>query len=105
MHWKDQLANWYGMLVHEGQFLEPVMRDIEGFLESTQISVTGEVDVKLAPYHFELLGIRSDFDLMQSKFGQYGEMNKAWTGEDVKGFTKVLANSLSIYYDVNPLES
>lgn len=100
-HWKEQLANWYGMLLHEGQFLDPVMRDIEVFLESTQKNVTGTVTVKLAPYRFEVVGITSDKDLMKSEFGQYGEMNNGWSGEDVKGFTKILANQSKIYNSIN----
>ncbi|MCI4670038.1 MAG: argininosuccinate synthase [Bacteroidia bacterium] len=101
MHWKDQLANWYGMLLHEGQFLEPVMRNIEGFLTDTQKTVSGKVRVRLSPYRFDILGIESPHDLMASKFGTYGEMNRAWSGEDVKGFTKILSNSHNIYYQVN----
>ncbi|MFT5385641.1 MAG: argininosuccinate synthase [Saprospiraceae bacterium] len=98
MYWKEQLGNWYGMLLHEGQYLDPVMRNIETFLEDTQTTVTGTVQVKLSPYQFQLLGIESPFDLMNSTFGDYGEMNKAWTGEDVKGFTKVMATSSKIYH-------
>ena len=101
-YWKDQMATWYGMMLHEGQYLDPVMRNIEQFLESTQQQVSGQVFVRLMPYRFELQGIDSPYDLMSSKFGQYGEMNKAWTGEDVKGFTKILANPAQIYYAVNP---
>lgn len=100
-YWKEQLANWYGMLLHEGQYLDPVMRNIESFLEDTQATVTGKAIVKLLPYRFELEGIKSDFDLMNSDFGHYGEMNKAWTGEDVKGFTKILANQVKIHHLVN----
>ena len=99
-YWKKQQADWYGMLLHEGQYLEPVMRNIEGFLEDTQREVTGKVFVKLLPYRFELEGIESPFDLMRSKFGQYGEMNNAWDGEDVKGFTKILANQTKIHHFV-----
>lgn len=97
-YWKEQLANWYGMLLHEGQYLDPVMRNIESFLEDTQTTVTGTAIVKLLPYRFELEGIKSDFDLMNSDFGHYGEMNKAWSGEDVKGFTKILANQVKIHH-------
>ena len=93
LYWKEQLANWYGMLMHEGQYLEPVMRNIESFLTDTQENVTGIVQVSLAPYRFMPLGVKSDYDLMSAKFGTYGEMNKAWSGDDVKGFTKILANS------------
>jgi argininosuccinate synthase len=96
MYWKEQLANWYGMFLHEAQYLDPVMRHIEGFLEDTQKTVSGKVFVKLHPYRFELQGIESEFDMMQSKFGTYGEMNRAWEGEDVKGFIKILANSLKV---------
>ncbi len=96
IHWKDQLGDWYGMLLHEGQYLDPVMRNIETFLEDTQETVSGKVFVKLEPKRFELEGIESENDLMASKFGQYGEMNNAWSGEDVKGFTKILANSMLI---------
>ncbi|MEO0898794.1 MAG: argininosuccinate synthase [Bacteroidota bacterium] len=101
MHLKDQLANWYGMLLHEGQFLEPVMRNIEGFLDHSQETVNGKVKIRLTPYRFEVLGVDSSADLMSNKFGTYGEMNRAWSGEDVKGFTKILANSPNIYYSVN----
>ena len=100
-YWKDQLATWYGMLLHEGQFLEPVMRNIEQFLEDTQDAVTGKAWVKLMPFRFELQGIESEFDLMNSGFGQYGEMNNAWTGDDVKGFTKILGNLGKIYQSVH----
>jgi argininosuccinate synthase len=100
-YWKEQLANWYGMFLHEAMYHEPVMRNIETFLESTQENVTGKVFVKLKPYHFELQGIDSPHDLMKSGFGEYGETVKAWTADDVKGFTKILANSLKIYHTVN----
>ena len=100
-YWKEQLGNWYGMLLHEGQFLDPVMRNIEGFLADTQQNITGTVHIKLLPYRFELLGIASEHDLMSSKFGQYGEMNTGWSGQDVKGFTKVLANQSKIFSAIN----
>jgi len=103
-YWKEQLANWYGMLLHEGQFLDPVMRNIETFLEDTQANVTGKVFVELLPYRFELQGIESAFDLMNSSFGSYGEMNRAWTGEDVKGFTKILGNQSKIHNAINKIE-
>lgn len=96
LYWKDQLGEFYGMLMHEGQFLDPVMRDIETFLGNTQKKVTGKVFVKLEPKRFELQGIESKYDLMASKFGQYGEMNQGWSGEDVKGFTKILSNATLI---------
>ncbi len=96
LYWKDQLGDFYGMLMHEGQFLDPVMRDIEEFLSHTQKNVTGKVIVKLEPKRFELQGIESNYDLMKSKFGQYGEMNQGWSGEDVKGFTKIMSNATLI---------
>lgn len=101
LYWKEQLANWYGMLLHEGQYLDPVMRNIEKFLEDTQKPVTGEAIVKLSPYRFELEGVKSAYDLMSSQFGQYGEQNLAWSGEDVKGFTKILANQSKIYQQIH----
>ncbi|MEL7600319.1 MAG: argininosuccinate synthase [Proteiniphilum sp.] len=101
LYWKDQLANWYGQLMHEAQYLEPVMRNIETFLTDTQQFVTGEVEVELRPYHFAVLGCSSDYDLMSSRFGEYGESNKSFSGEDVVGFTKVTANPLKIYYTIH----
>lgn len=100
-YWKEQLANWYGMFLHEAMYHEPVMRNIETFLEATQENVSGKVFVKLSPYRFELQGIESENDLMKSGFGEYGETVKAWSADDVKGFTKILANSLKIYHKVN----
>jgi argininosuccinate synthase len=100
-YWKDQLSNWYGMFLHEAMYHEPVMRNIETFLEDSQENVTGKVFVKLLPYRFELQGIESEHDLMKSGFGDYGETVKAWTADDVKGFTKIMSNSLKIYHKVN----
>ncbi len=101
LYWKEQLANWYGMLLHDGQFLDPVMRNIEQFLEDTQKEVTGDVFVRLLPYRFELEGIHSDNDLMQSRFGAYGEENKTWTSEEAKGFIKLLSTPLKNYYSIH----
>ena len=101
LYWKEQLANWYGMFLHEALYLDPVMRNIETFLESTQPTVNGTVHVALKPYRFELQGIESKNDLMSSVFGKYGEESKAWTGEEVKGFTSILGNALKIYHTVN----
>jgi len=98
MNVKDQLSNTYGAMVHEAMFSDPVLRDIEAFLENSQQRVTGDVSVALHPYRFHVEGIKSDYDLMSDKFGVYGEMNKAWSGEDVKGFTKILSNQTSIYF-------
>jgi argininosuccinate synthase len=100
LNWKDQLAQFYGNWLHEGQILDPVMRDIEAFFESSQQNVTGDVFIQLLPYRFQLVGIRSDYDLMNSKFGKYGEMNTGWSGEDVRGFSKIFGNQTSIYYQV-----
>ncbi|MDR1556557.1 MAG: argininosuccinate synthase [Tannerellaceae bacterium] len=100
-YWKDQIGNWYGMFLHEAQYLEPVMRDMEAFLESTQQQVTGRVILTLRPYGYTLVGVESEHDLMKSDFGVYGEEQKAWTAGDVKGFTKILANQMKIYYNVN----
>jgi argininosuccinate synthase len=99
-YWKDQLGNWYGMFLHEAQYLEPVMRDIEQFLQSSQQNVTGKVIVKLRPYTYTLVGVDSTFDLMKTDFGEYGEINRAWSADDVKGFTKILGNQMKIYYNV-----
>ncbi|MEL6667677.1 MAG: argininosuccinate synthase domain-containing protein [Bacteroidota bacterium] len=99
-YWKEQLANWYGMLLHEGQYLDPSMRNIETFLTDTQKRVTGRVFVLLQTYNFQLQGIESTYDLMNAKFGQYGEMNLGWTGEDVRGFTKIMANQNQIYHSL-----
>lgn len=98
---KDQLATMYGNWLHEALFLDPVMRNIEAFFKASQSSVSGKVFVTFLPYRFILNGVESQFDLMSDKFGKYGEMNKAWTAEDVKGFSKILANSLNIYHQTN----
>lgn len=98
---KSQLADWYGNWLHEALFLDPVMRNIEVFLTDSQKTVNGKVYLTLHPYRFVLNGIESENDLMSAKFGSYGEANLAWSGEDVKGFTKVLSNSLSIYHQIN----
>lgn len=100
LSWKDQLAQFYGNWLHEGQYLDPVMRDLEAFLISTQQQVTGAVHIELHPYRFQVLGIESVYDLMSSKFGKYGEMNLGWTGDDVKAFTKIFGNQVSIYHQV-----
>ncbi|HOG36337.1 MAG TPA: argininosuccinate synthase [Paludibacteraceae bacterium] len=99
-YWKDQLGTWYGMFLHEAQYLEPVMRDIETFLQSSQQNVNGKVIVKLRPYSYQLVGVESSFDLMKTDFGEYGEVNRAWTSDDVKGFTKILGNQMKIFYNV-----
>jgi argininosuccinate synthase len=101
LNWKDQLAQFYGNWLHEGQILDPVMRDIEAFFESAQQTVTGDVYVQLLPYRFQVSGIESAYDLMSSKFGKYGEMNTGWSGDDVRGFSKIFGNQTSIYYQVN----
>lgn len=101
MQHKDYISNWYGMHLHEGQYLDPAMRDMEAFLRHSQASVSGDVTVSLKPYHFTLDGIDSKHDLMNAKFGSYGEMNKGWTAEEAKGFIKILGNQNKIYHQVN----
>ena len=100
MYWKEQIATWYGMFLHEAQYLEPVMRDMEAMLVSTQQNVTGEVELILRPRNYTLVGVESSFDLMKTDFGEYGEVNKAWNADDVKGFTKILGNQMKIYFNV-----
>jgi argininosuccinate synthase len=100
LNWKDQLALFYGNWLHEGQIMDPVMRDIEAFFESSQQNVTGDVFVQLHPYRFQVIGIESPYDLMSDKFGKYGEMNTGFTGEDVRGFSKIFGNQTSIYHKV-----
>jgi argininosuccinate synthase len=100
LSWKDQLAQFYGNWLHEGQYLDPVMRNIEAFLTNSQENVTGEVSISLYPYRYQVNGIESPFDLMSAKFGKYGEMNLGWTGDDVKGFTKIFGNQVAIHYQV-----
>ncbi len=100
LSWKDQLAQFYGNWLHEGQYLDPVMRNIEAFLKDSQQQVTGEVSITLFPYRFQINGISSPYDLMSAKFGKYGEMNLGWTGDDVKGFTKIFGNQVGIYHQV-----
>ncbi|WP_109697561.1 argininosuccinate synthase [Chitinophaga deserti] len=99
--WKDQLATFYGNWMHEGQILDPVMRDIEAYLEHSQANVTGKVFVNLMPYRFQVTGIESAYDLMSSKFGKYGEMNSGWSGDDVRGFSKIFGNQTMIWNQVN----
>jgi argininosuccinate synthase len=99
-YWKDQIATWYGMFLHEAQYLEPVMRDMECFLDNSQNNVNGTVELTLRPYSYTLVGVDSPFDLMKTDFGEYGEVNKAWSADDVKGFTKILGNQMKIYYNV-----
>jgi len=98
---KEYLSSFYGMHLHEGQYLDPVMRNIEAFLQSSQEQVSGDVTVTLKPYHFSLDGIVSDHDLMNAKFGRYGEVNKGWTADEAKGFIKLLGNQNKIYQQVN----
>ncbi|MDR2622284.1 MAG: argininosuccinate synthase [Dysgonamonadaceae bacterium] len=100
-YWKDQIGTWYGMFLHEAQYLEPVMRDMEAFLQNSQDHVTGTVIIRLQPYHYTLVGIESDYDLMKTDFGEYGEINKAWTSDDAKGFTKITAIPSKIYFNVS----
>jgi argininosuccinate synthase len=100
LQWKDTLAQFYGNWLHEGQLLDPVMRDIESYFENSQQNVTGTVFVQLMPYRFQITGIESAYDLMNSKFGKYGEMNTGFTGEDVRGFSKIFGNQVRIWNSV-----
>jgi argininosuccinate synthase len=101
LYWKEQLASWYGNWLHEGQMLDPTMRNIEKFLEDSQATVSGKVFVTLEPYRFTVTGIESEHDLMSSRFGSYGEMNSGWTGDDVKGFAKIFGNQTAIFHKIN----
>jgi argininosuccinate synthase len=101
LYWKEQLAGWYGNWLHEGQMLDPTMRNIEKFLEDTQKTVTGKVFVVLEPYRFTVTGIESAHDLMSSRFGAYGEMNSGWSGDDVKGLAKIFGNQTAIFHKIN----
>jgi len=101
LYWKEQLANWYGNWLHEGMMLDPTMRNIESFLTDTQKTVSGKVYVSLHPHRFVVKGIESEHDLMNNKFGAYGEMNNSWSGDDVKGFAKIFGNQVGIYNSVN----
>ncbi len=101
LYWKEQLSGWYGNWLHEGQMLDPTMRNIEKFLEDSQSTVSGKVYVTLEPYRFTVTGIESVHDLMSSKFGTYGEMNSGWTGDDVKGFAKIFGNQTAIFHKIN----
>lgn len=104
LHWKEQIGQWYGMFIHEAQYLEPVMRDLEKFLESSQKNVTGDVNLRLRPFSYSVTGVSSPHDLMNASFATYGEMNWAWTAEEVDGFTKILGNQQRIWYAVNGME-
>ena len=97
-YWKDQVGTWYGMFLHEAQYLEPVMRDIEAMLDSSQRNVNGTVSIILRPYSYTLVGVESTYDLVKTDFGEYGEVQKGWTAEDAKGFTKILSTPLRVYY-------
>jgi argininosuccinate synthase len=103
-YWKDQIGNWYGMFLHESQYLEPVMTDIEAMLSSSQRNVNGVVTLKLRPLGFETVGVDSPDDLLKSKLGEYGEMQRGWTADDAKGFIKVLSTPLRVYYGNHPTE-
>ena len=103
-YWKDQLGNWYGMILHESQYLEPVMPDMEAFLTSSQRHVNGTAILKLRPYGFETIGVDSDEDLTKSKLGEYGEMNHGWTADDAKGFIKITSTPLRVFYGMHPEE-
>lgn len=98
LYWKEQVSTWYGMFLHEAQYLEPVMRDIEAMLLSSQRNVNGTVSLILRPYSYTLVGVESAYDLVKNELGEYGEIQKGWTAEDAKGFTKILSTPLRVYY-------
>lgn len=100
LYWKDQIGTWYGMFLHEAQYLDPVMRDMEAFLEKSQENVNGTVEIILRPQSYTLVGVDTPYDLMKTDFGEYGEVNKAWTADDIKGFTKIMGNQMKIYHNV-----
>ena len=104
-YWKDQLSGWYGMMLHEGQYLDPVMRNIEKFLEDTQLFVSGKVYLTLRPYAFEVNGVESEHDLMKASGATYGEMHEGWSGEDVIGFTRIMSNPARLYHSLHPYKS
>lgn len=104
LQWKEQVGSFYGNFVHEGLYLDPVMRDLEALLLSSQQRVTGKVHLRLHPYRFETLGIESDFDLMSAEFGSYGEMNRGWTGADVAGFTRIYGNQIRMHQQLGRKE-
>ena len=104
-YWKDQVANWYGMFLHESQYLEPVMRDIEAMLLESQRNVNGTVTLELRPYSFSTVGVDSPDDIVKTDFGEYGEMQKGWTAEDAKGFIKVNSTALRVYHHRHPDEA
>ena len=99
---KEYLASFYGMHLHEGQYLDPVMRNIEAFLQNSQEHVSGDVILTLKPYHFSLDGVQSKHDLMHATFGNYGEMNNSWSADEAKGFIKILSNQNKIYQQSFP---
>ncbi len=104
-YWKDQLGNWYGMFLHESQYLEPVMRDIEAYLESSQRHVSGSVVLTVGPKWFECTGVDSPYDLVNSPLGEYGESQSGWTADDAKGFIRLLETPLRVYYGRHPDEA
>lgn len=102
-YWKDQIANWYGMFLHESEYLEPVMPDMEAFLTSSQRHVNGTAILRLRPYTLRTVGVDSADDLTKSKLGEYGEMNHGWTADDAKGFIRILSTPLKVYYGIHPI--
>lgn len=104
LHHKEYLSSQYGMLLHEGQYLDPFMRNVECFLEDTQKNVTGKVLITLHPYRFTLDGVVSGNDLMHPDFGSYGEMNSGWDANEAKGFIKINAQAQKIQQNINPAE-
>ncbi|MBQ9559046.1 MAG: argininosuccinate synthase [Bacteroidaceae bacterium] len=100
-YWKEQVAQWYGMFLHESQYMEPVMPDIEAMLTSSQRNVSGTVILRLRPRGFELVGVDSENDLLKSPLGEYGEAQRGWTPEEAKGFIKLMSTPLRVYYGIH----
>jgi argininosuccinate synthase len=88
---KELVANPYGDLVHEGQLLDPVCRDIEALLISSQERVTGDVNVLFRPGNLFIEGVESPYSLMKASKGVYGEAVGEWTATDALGFSKIVA--------------
>ncbi|MDQ2069587.1 argininosuccinate synthase [Natronospira bacteriovora] len=91
LFWKAQLGDLYGSLIHEGQAFDPLVGNLEAFLEASQKTVSGEVRLRLYPRALSVLGVRSPHSLMDSRAAAYGEANHLWDGADARGFARVFA--------------
>lgn len=95
--WKDHVADFYGKMFHEGHAFEPVLRDIEAMLDSSQERVTGEAHVRLDQGHFVVVGVRSPYTMFSAASGVYGEMPELWTGADVSGYSAISSIPSRLY--------